>query len=36
MHARRMNFGIVPNIAEKNDRKSVQVQFQIVECSGTN
>lgn len=27
MHARRMNLGIVPNIAEKNDRKSVQVYF---------
>ncbi|XP_012532919.1 dopamine D2-like receptor isoform X3 [Monomorium pharaonis] len=26
MHARRMNLSIVPNIAEKNDRKSVQVQ----------
>lgn len=25
MHARRMNLSVVPNIAEKNDRKSVQV-----------
>lgn len=25
MHARRMNLSVIPNIAEKNDRKSVQV-----------
>ncbi|XP_071578024.1 histamine H2 receptor-like isoform X2 [Temnothorax nylanderi] len=32
MHARRMNLGIVPNIAEKNDRKSVQVVLLILGC----
>lgn len=32
MHARRMNFGIVPNIVEKNDRKSVQVVLLILGC----
>ncbi|KAL0113115.1 hypothetical protein PUN28_012374 [Cardiocondyla obscurior] len=32
MHARRMNSGIVPNIAEKNDRKSVQVVLLILGC----
>ncbi|XP_011689274.1 PREDICTED: D(2) dopamine receptor isoform X2 [Wasmannia auropunctata] len=32
MHARRMNHGIVPNIAEKSDRKSVQVVLLILGC----
>ncbi|XP_012532915.1 histamine H2 receptor isoform X1 [Monomorium pharaonis] len=32
MHARRMNLSIVPNIAEKNDRKSVQVVLLILGC----
>lgn len=27
MHARRMNLSVVPNISEKNDRKSVQVSI---------
>ncbi|XP_011059872.1 PREDICTED: alpha-2Db adrenergic receptor isoform X1 [Acromyrmex echinatior] len=32
MHARRMNLGVIPNIAEKNDRKSVQVVLLILGC----
>ncbi|XP_011869538.1 PREDICTED: D(2) dopamine receptor A isoform X2 [Vollenhovia emeryi] len=32
MHARRMNLGIVPNLVEKNDRKSVQVVLLILGC----
>lgn len=27
MHTRRMNLSVIPNIAEKNDRKSVQVMM---------
>ncbi|XP_018340326.1 PREDICTED: histamine H2 receptor [Trachymyrmex septentrionalis] len=32
MHARRMNLGVIPNITEKNDRKSVQVLLLILGC----
>ncbi|KMQ97680.1 g-protein coupled receptor [Lasius niger] len=32
MHARRMNLSVIPNIAEKNDRKSVQVVLLILGC----
>ncbi|XP_025074394.1 histamine H2 receptor isoform X1 [Pogonomyrmex barbatus] len=32
MHARRMNLSVVPNLVEKNDRKSVQVVLLILGC----
>ncbi|XP_072761249.1 histamine H2 receptor-like [Anoplolepis gracilipes] len=32
MHARRMNLSVIPNIAEKTDRKSVQVVLLILGC----